>query len=107
MSVETTDETSWQEQVENSDIPVLVDLWAPWCGPCLKLAPIIEQVATERAGRTRVLKLNVDENPNIALRYGIMSIPTLLILQDGQERGRLVGLRSAEEIEEALEQLGT
>lgn len=77
--------------VEQSPLPVLLDLWAPWCGPCRMMSPIIDQLATELEGKARVAKLNTDENPMTGRRFGIQGIPTLLILRQGKEVGRLVG----------------
>jgi thioredoxin 2 len=74
-----------------SSLPVLVDLWAPWCGPCRAVSPIVERLATEYAGRIKVVKVNVDEAPAISQRYGVMGIPTLLLLSGGREVARQVG----------------
>ena len=89
--------------VERSPIPVLLDMWAPWCGPCRSIAPIIEQLAKEMAGRVRVAKMNVDENPNTASRFRVMSIPTLLVLKGGQELERIIGVQPKNEIVKRLE----
>ena len=78
-------------EVLNSEQPVLVDFWAVWCGPCRAIAPAVDAVAQEYAGKAKVFKLNVDDNPEIAGRYGVMSIPTLMIFKDGQKVGELVG----------------
>ncbi|WP_302153399.1 thioredoxin [uncultured Enorma sp.] len=87
-------------------LPVLVDFWAPWCGPCRMVSPIVDQIANELAGRLVVAKCNVDENQDIAMRYGVMSIPTLVILKGGAEANRIVGAmpkpKLLEEIEKAL-----
>ena len=87
-------------------LPVLVDFWAPWCGPCRIVSPIVDQIADELAGRLVVAKCNVDENQDIAMRYGVMSIPTLVILKGGAEANRIVGAmpkpKLLEEIEKAL-----
>ena len=72
-------------------VPVLVDLWAPWCGPCRMVAPILRQLAAERAGRLKVVKVNVDELPQVSARYGVQGIPTLLLLEGGREIARQVG----------------
>lgn len=75
----------------NEDAPVLVDFWAPWCGPCRTLSPIVDEIADDLAGQIKVAKCNVDENQDIAMKYGVMSIPTLVLLKDGQEIARTVG----------------
>jgi thioredoxin 2 len=89
--------------VERSPLPVLVDAWAPWCGPCRMIAPVIEELATRMAGRVRVAKLNVDENPMTAARFNLRSIPTLLVLKGGREIDRMVGVQPKEEIARRLE----
>ena len=75
----------------NEDAPVLVDFWAPWCGPCRTLSPIVDEIADDLAGQIKVAKCNVDENQDIAMKYGVMSIPTLVLLKGGQEIARSVG----------------
>ena len=83
----------WDAEVLGSDTPVLVDFWAEWCGPCRMVGPIVEEIAQEKAGALKVLKLNVDENPDTARKYGVMSIPTLMVFSKGEERKRIVGAR--------------
>jgi len=87
---EVTDQT-FDSEVIKSNIPVLVDFWAVWCGPCQALTPTIESVATEQEGKVKVCKVNVDENPNVAARYGIRSIPTIFLFKGGQNIGQLIG----------------
>jgi len=99
---EVTDAT-FSTEIEKSPVPVLLDLWADWCGPCHMLAPTIDQISSEMAGRVKVAKLNIDENPGIANRFGVRSIPTLLVLKDGKEVDRLVGVQPKQEIVRRLE----
>jgi thioredoxin 2 len=100
---QTVTDASFAQDVERSPVPVLVDAWAPWCGPCHMLAPVIDELATELTGRVRVVKLDVDENPRTAARFDLRSIPTLLVLKDGREIDRLVGVQPKQEIARRLE----
>ncbi|NCP87764.1 MAG: thioredoxin [Anaerolineae bacterium CG_4_9_14_3_um_filter_57_17] len=89
--VHVTDQ-EFQEKVLNSSTPVVVDFWAPWCGPCKMIAPVLEEIAREQADKVIVAKINTDENPDWAVKYGVMGIPTLLFIKDGKEVGRHVGM---------------
>jgi thioredoxin 1 len=84
-------DASFEQDVLKSDIPVLVDFWAPWCGPCRMVAPVVEEASTYYEGKIRVFKLNTDENPAVAGQYGIRSIPTLMVFKDGQRVDVVVG----------------
>lgn len=96
-------DANFAAQVEKSPLPVLLDLWAAWCGPCRMIAPVVEQLATELTGKARVGKLDVDVNPATASRFGVRSIPTLLVIKNGREVDRLVGLQTKEAILRRLE----
>jgi thioredoxin 2 len=96
-------DATFASEVENSALPVLVDMWAPWCGPCRMIAPILEELAVELAGRLRIAKLNIDENPATAGRFGINSIPALLLFKAGREVDRIAGVRPKPEIARWLE----
>ena len=105
MAERTITKENFASEVLASDKPVLIDLWAEWCGPCRMMAPVVAELAEDYAGRVRVGKVNVDEQADIAVRYGVSSIPTLLLFKDGREAGRLVGYRPKADVAAALEQL--
>lgn len=95
-------EENFENEVLNSDKPVLVDFWAQWCGPCRMLGPIIEEIDNDYEGKVKVGKVNVDEQPNLASKYGIASIPTVIVFKNGKPEKTLVGLRSKNEIENMI-----
>ena len=101
----TVTDANFAVEVERSPLLVLLDMWAPWCGPCGMVAPVIEELAAEMAGRVRVAKLNVDENPATAARFGVQSIPTMLLLKGGRELDRIVGVQSKAAIVQRIERV--
>src|SRR5947209_2729516 len=99
---EVTD-NNFAAEVLESDVPVLVDFWAPWCGPCRMVAPVVEEIAKERAGELKVVKMNTDENQETAVQYGIMSIPTLILFRHGQAAKKVIGAYPKHKLEAELE----
>ncbi len=93
---------NFEDEVVKSDIPVLVDFWASWCGPCKMLAPIIEELAKEYEGKVKVGKVNVDDEAELSLRFNILSIPTVILFKEGKEVNRLVGFSMKEDFEEMI-----
>jgi thioredoxin len=99
---EVTD-NNFQAEVIESEVPVLVDFWAPWCGPCRMVAPVVEEIAQERAGELKVVKMNTDENQQTALTFNIMSIPTLILFRNGQPAKTVIGAYPKKRLEAELE----
>ena len=89
----TLSDATFDEEIQGAAEVVVVDFWAEWCGPCKMIAPVLDEIATEQAGKVRIAKMNVDDNPESARRFDVMSIPTLIVFQDGQPKKRLVGAK--------------
>ncbi|MEY2437265.1 MAG: thioredoxin 1 [Acidimicrobiaceae bacterium] len=100
--ISTLTDSTFDEEIGGSAEVVIVDFWAEWCGPCKMIAPILEEIATEQAGKMRVAKLNVDDNPDAARRFEVMSIPTLIVFKDGQPVRRLIGAKGKGQLLEEL-----
>jgi thioredoxin 1 len=98
VAIITCTDAQFDETVKGSDVPVLVDFWAEWCGPCKMIAPVLEEIAKEHQGKITIAKLNVDDNPDTARRYEVMSIPTLMLFNNGSLEKRLVGARSKSQL---------
>ncbi|MEX2168165.1 MAG: thioredoxin [Pirellulales bacterium] len=102
-NVAEIDDQNFQTEVLQSQTPVLVDFWAPWCGPCRQIAPVVEQLAGENAGSAKVVKLNVDVAQAAAQNYGVSSIPTLMVFKNGEVVDRFVGVQPKSRLQEALD----
>ena len=102
MAVITITKENYNEEVINSPVPVLLDFWATWCGPCRMLSPIVDDIANEVEGKAKVCKINVDEQPELAQQFGIMSIPTLVFMKNGEITAKEVGVRSKQVILDKL-----
>ena len=104
-NIVTLSEANFSEQVLKSTTPVLVDFWAEWCGPCKMIAPVLDELATEYDGKVKIGKVNIDEFQQIAINYGIQSIPTLLFFKDGQVADQVVGMRSKRDLKTSFDRV--
>jgi thioredoxin 1 len=103
MSAKATTSATWNDDVLKADGPVLVDFWAAWCGPCRMVEPILDQIATENPGKIKILKLNVDENPDLAMKYQITSIPAMKVFEKGEVQRTIIGAKPKFALEQDLE----
>jgi thioredoxin 1 len=103
-TIAVTEET-FESEVEKSSLPVVVDFWAPWCGPCRIVGPILEDIAVDNEGKVKVAKVNVDENPELAQRFGVRGIPTMMFFKGGDAVGQMVGAASKERIQETIDSI--
>ena len=101
--VKTLTDATFDDEVSKSATPMIVDFWAPWCGPCRMVGPVIDQIAEEHGDKVSIGKLNVDENPGTAGKYGVMSIPTIILFKDGEPAKKVIGARSKADFEREFE----
>lgn len=104
-NIKVLNNDNWQQEVLQSDLPVLVDFWAPWCGPCKMVGPVVESLAAENAGKIKVGKVNVDENQSLAAQFGIRGIPTLTFFKNGAEVKRIVGAQNKAQLQKLVDEL--
>ncbi|NLX63396.1 MAG: thioredoxin [Clostridiaceae bacterium] len=102
MNVKHVTKNDFDREISSSNLPVLVDFWAPWCGPCRMLSPVLDELAGELEGKVKVLKVNVDEEPELASKFGVISIPTVIAFKHGKATSKVVGFRSKEEFKNML-----
>ena len=105
-AVITLNDTNFADEIKNSTVPLIVDFWAEWCGPCRMLGPILDQLATEKAGLVKIAKVNVDESPALSAQFNVRSIPMLLFFKNGEVKDTVVGVQSKDALAKKLEALG-
>jgi thioredoxin 1 len=98
----TLTDATFDEHVKSADVPVLVDFWAEWCGPCKMISPVLEEIAEEQAGKIQIVKLNIDDNLDVTRRFDVMSIPTLILFKDGEPQMRLIGAKPKGQLVEEI-----
>jgi thioredoxin 1 len=102
-NIVTLSDATFDEHVKSSDVPVLVDFWAEWCGPCKMISPVLEEIAAEQAGKIQIGKLNIDDNLEVTRRFDVLSIPTLILFKDGQPEVRLIGAKPKGQLLQEIE----
>ncbi|NLP00619.1 MAG: thioredoxin [Clostridiaceae bacterium] len=102
MNIKHVTGNDFDKEISGSSLPVLVDFWAPWCGPCRMLSPVLDELAGEMNGKVKILKVNVDEEPELASKFGVMSIPTVIAFKQGKVTNKVVGFRSKEDFKNML-----
>lgn len=105
MAVREVTDATFDAEVLKSDVPVLIDFWAPWCGPCRAIAPIVDELASSYSGKLKVVKMNVDDNPNTPGNYGVRSIPNLLLIKGGQVKDQIIGAVPKAHLQKAIDQV--
>jgi thioredoxin 1 len=103
--VQQVSDSSFEADVLQSDLPVLIDFWAPWCGPCKQIAPVVDELAKEYAGRLKIVKMNVDDNPQTPSKYGVRGIPNLILFKGGQVRDQIIGAVPKAQLVKAINQV--
>jgi len=103
--VQQINDSSFEADVLKSELPVLIDFWAPWCGPCKQIAPVVDELAKEYAGRLKIVKMNVDENPQTPSKYGVRGIPNLILFKGGQVRDQIIGAVPKAQLVKAINQV--